>query len=45
MVLWLATRQSKAGLVALGTVSAAYAALTATALVAALQARPLLGLG
>ena len=45
VLLWLATRQSKAGLVALGTVSAAYAALTATALVAALQARPLLGLG
>lgn len=43
--LWLVTRQSKVGLVALGTVSAAYAAITATALVAALQARPLLGLG
>lgn len=43
--LWLAARQSKAGLVALGTVSAAYAAITATALIAALQARPLLGLG
>lgn len=45
VALWLASRQSKAGLVALGTVSAAYAAITATALVAALQARPLLGLG
>ena len=45
VLLWLASRQSKAGLVALGTVSAAYAAVTATALVAALQARPLLGLG
>ncbi len=45
VALWLASRQRKAGLVALGTVSAAYAAITATALVAALQARPLLGLG
>lgn len=45
VLLWQATRQSKAGLVALGTVSAAYAAITAAALVAALQARPLLGLG
>jgi len=45
LLLWLATRHSKAGLVALGTVSAAYAAITAAALVAALQARPLLGLG
>lgn len=45
VALWLATRQSKAGLVALGTVSAAYAAITATALIAALQARPLFGLG
>lgn len=45
VALWLASRQRKAGLVALGTVSAAYAAITASALVAALQARPLLGLG
>ncbi|CAN7379654.1 ABA4-like family protein [Bosea sp. LjRoot90] len=45
VLLWLATRQSRTGLVTLGAVSAAYAALTATALVAALQARPLLGLG
>jgi hypothetical protein len=45
VLLWLAVRQSRAGLVALGTVCAAYAATTATALVAALQARPLLGLG
>lgn len=45
VMLWLATRQSRAGLVALGTVSAGYAAVTATALVAALHARPLLGLG
>jgi hypothetical protein len=42
--LWLATRQSKVGLVALGTVSTAYAAFTTTALVAALQARPPFGL-
>jgi hypothetical protein len=44
LLLWLATRQSRAGLIALGTVSAAYAAITTAALVAALQARPLLGL-
>lgn len=45
LALWLASRRSKVGLVALGTASAAYAAITAAALVAALQARPLLGLG
>jgi hypothetical protein len=44
LTLWLATRQSNAGLVALGTVSVVYAALTSAALIAALQARPLLGL-
>jgi hypothetical protein len=45
VLLWLAIRQSRAGLVALGTVSAVYAALTSAALIAAMQARPLLGLG
>lgn len=45
LLLWLATRRSKPGLVALGAISAAYAAVTATALIAALQARPLLGFG
>lgn len=45
LVLWQATRRSKPALVALGAVSAAYAAVTATALAAALQARPLLGFG
>ncbi|WID97622.1 ABA4-like family protein [Bosea vestrisii] len=45
VLLWLATRQSRTGLVALGTVSTAYAGITTAALVAALQARPLLGLG
>jgi hypothetical protein len=45
ILLWLMTRQGKAGLVALGTVSTVYAAVTMAALIAALQARPLLGLG
>ncbi|WP_158516267.1 ABA4-like family protein [Bosea vaviloviae] len=45
LLLWLAMRQARAGLVVLGVVSAAYAAVTTIALVAALRARPLLGLG
>ncbi|WP_186417080.1 ABA4-like family protein [Bosea sp. CS1GBMeth4] len=45
LALRLATRRSRLGLLALATVSAAYAAVTATALVAALQGRPLLGFG
>ncbi|CAN7158176.1 ABA4-like family protein [Bosea sp. LjRoot9] len=45
LLLWLATKQARAGLVVLGVVSTAYAAVTTIALVAALRARPLLGLG
>jgi hypothetical protein len=45
LLLWLAMRQARAGLVALGVVSTAYAVVTTIALVAALRARPLLGLG
>jgi hypothetical protein len=45
LLVWLATRRDEAGLAAIGTISVLYAALTATALVAALNARPLLGLG
>jgi hypothetical protein len=45
LLLWLAMRQARAGLVALGAISTAYAVVTTIALVAALRARPLLGLG
>ncbi|WP_332683059.1 ABA4-like family protein [Bosea sp. (in: a-proteobacteria)] len=45
LVLWLAMRETRAGLIALGTFSAAYLGFTAVALLAALNARPLLGLG
>jgi hypothetical protein len=45
LLIWLATRRTGPGLVALGAVSAAYAGLTVMALLAALDARPLLGLG
>jgi len=44
LLLWLTTRHAKARLLALGAVCTAYAAITTLALVAALQARPLLGL-
>jgi hypothetical protein len=45
LLVWLLTRQARTGVLALGAFSAAYALLTVTALVAALNARPLLGLG
>jgi hypothetical protein len=45
LLVWLATRRTGAGLVMLGAFSVAYAGLAAIALLAALDARPLLGLG
>lgn len=45
LLVWLLLRSTRAGAVAVTAFSAAYAALTLTALVAALNGRPLLGLG
>lgn len=45
LLIWLATRRTGPGLVTLGAVSATYAGLTVAALLAALDARPLLGFG
>ncbi len=45
LLIWLATRRTGPGMVTLGAVSAAYAGLTVVSLLAALGARPLLGLG
>lgn len=45
LLIWLATRRTGPGLVTLGAVSATYAGFTVIALLAALDARPLLGLG
>ena len=45
LLVWLLTRQARTGVLALGAFSAAYALVTVAALVAALNARPLLGLG
>lgn len=44
LLIWLATRRTGPGLAILGAFSAAYAGLAAIALLAALNARPLLGL-
>jgi len=45
LVVWWLTRQTRTGLAAVGAFSAAYAGVTILALVAALNARPLLGFG
>lgn len=45
LLVWLLTRQPRLGTAAVGLFSGAYALVTLTALVAALNARPLLGLG
>lgn len=45
LLVWLVTRRQRVGLAAVGAFSAVYAATTAITLAAALNARPLLGLG
>lgn len=45
LLVWLATRRTGPGLVTVGAFSTAYAAITTIALLAALNARPPLGLG
>lgn len=45
LLVWLVTRRETASLAAVGVFSTGYAAVTALALAAALNARPLLGLG